>query len=59
MDEVDQALADFNRAIELDPNNAVFYLNRGAVYQRKKDADRALADYNHAIELNPSLANGL
>jgi hypothetical protein len=31
MDEPDPALADFNCAIELAPNNAVFYLNRSAV----------------------------
>lgn len=40
---LERALADFNRAIKLEPNNAVVYLNRCVVYQRSKDADDALA----------------
>ena len=56
MNDFDRALADFNRAIKLEPNNAVVYLNRCVVYQRSKDADGALADYNRAIELEPKQA---
>ena len=56
MNDFDRALADFNRAIKLEPNNAVIYLNRCAVYQRSKDADGALAEYNRAIELEPKQA---
>jgi len=52
--ELDQALADYNRALELDPNLAGAYLDRGIVYSQKGDQDRAVTDYNRALELNPS-----
>jgi tetratricopeptide (TPR) repeat protein len=48
------ALADFNKAIELDPNFAKFYGNRGSVKSELGDKQGALADYNKAIELDPN-----
>jgi len=53
---LDGALADFDRAIELDPKNAVAYYNRGHAKWVKKDAAGALADCNRAIELDPKYA---
>ena len=47
-------LADYTKAIELNPNNAEVYYNRGGVYRGKGDYDCALADYTKAIELNPN-----
>ena len=49
-------MADLNEAIQLDPTNAIAFLNRGNVYGRKGDNDRAIADYNEAIRLNPKSA---
>jgi tetratricopeptide (TPR) repeat protein len=54
--ELDQALADCNKAIELDPKLAAAYSTRGKAYYGKDEVDRALADYNKAIELDPKLA---
>ena len=51
------ALADYNKAIELNPNLAEAYNNRGDVYTQQEKWDLALADYNKAIELNPNLAD--
>jgi tetratricopeptide (TPR) repeat protein len=51
--DLDGALADFNRAIELDPKNALAYYNRAYSKKLKKDAAGAIADYTRAIELNP------
>jgi len=48
-----QALADFNKVIELNPKYALAYYNRGTVFEDEKKYDLALADYNKAIELNP------
>jgi tetratricopeptide (TPR) repeat protein len=45
---------DFREAIELDPDAAVVYHNRGSAYSDKKDYDRAIADYTQAIELDPN-----
>ena len=48
-------MEDCNRAIELDPDFAGAYINRGAVYRNKGEYDRAIKDYNIAIKLNPNL----
>jgi tetratricopeptide (TPR) repeat protein len=53
------ALADFNKAIELDPNNAVAYINRGSIKEGsflEIIKGGALADFNKAIELDPNNA---
>lgn len=44
------ALADFNRAIRLNPNFAAAYLARAQL----EDDEPALADFGHAIELDPT-----
>lgn len=61
-----QAIADFNKAIEIDANThfnlknplhsypigaRVFY-NRANVYQRIGNFEQAIADYSHSIEIN-------
>ena len=52
-----KALADYNKAIELNPDLADAYFNRGVVYHNLKQWQKALADYDKAIELNPDLAD--
>src|SRR4030042_6325994 len=52
----DEAIAEFNKAIELDPELAIAYSNRGAAYIGKGDFDKALADCDMAIALDPLLA---
>ena len=49
---IDRAIEAYSHAIELNPNNASTYNNRGAAYERKGDIDRAIQDYTKAIELN-------
>src|SRR5947209_14527137 len=41
MKEYEEALADFNRAIFLDPNNAPAYFNRGLCYLHQRDIEHA------------------
>jgi tetratricopeptide (TPR) repeat protein len=43
-EEYDKAIHLYNRAIEMDPNNAIYYNNRSAAYFRKGDLLQALAD---------------
>src|SRR5262249_60612061 len=47
------AIADYNRAIELDPKYAAAYSNRGIAKQAKGDLDGAITDFSRAIELDP------
>ena len=55
-EEYDKAIAEFSRAIELDPNYAGAYLSRGVAYGRKGEYDKAGADSTKAIELDPRIA---
>jgi len=55
--DADGALADYNRAIELEPKQAFAYGNLAFVYMSKGEYDRALAEYTHALELDPRFAN--
>ncbi len=49
--EYDQAIADYDKAIDLDPKNAKALYQRGYVYDMKGERDRAMADYNQAMRL--------
>ncbi len=52
----DRAIADHNKAIELDPKYAGAYNGRGRAYAAKQDYDHAIADFDKAIELDPKYA---
>ncbi len=54
---LNQAIADYSKAIELDPNAANVYNNRGVAYYALDEYDLAVADYSKAIELDPNAAN--
>jgi Flp pilus assembly protein TadD len=54
--QFDQAISDSNKAIELNPNLAMAYVNRGGAYAQKGQFDHTISDSNKAIELNPNLA---
>ena len=47
------AIDNFNKAIELDPNNSGAYLNRGAIYYKKGDLARSITDIDKTIGLDP------
>jgi tetratricopeptide (TPR) repeat protein len=53
---VDEALADVNRSLTIQPNNSRAFGFRGTLYRATKDYSRALADFNEAVrrdEKNP------
>ena len=50
-----EAIADYDKAIELDPNFAAAYTNRGTAKAQLKQYSEAIADYDKAIELDPNL----
>ena len=49
-------LGDLSDAIQLAPQNAYLYYNRGNLYAQRNDYQRAIDDYTKAIELEPELA---
>jgi tetratricopeptide (TPR) repeat protein len=53
----EDAIIAYTKAIEIDPNNAVAYNQRGLAYMYQvKSVDKMLEDFNKAIELDPRLA---
>jgi tetratricopeptide (TPR) repeat protein len=56
--QYDQAISDFDKAIEINPRYIRAYNNRGVVYRLKGQYDRAISDFNKAIEMNPLDAEG-
>jgi len=50
----DGALALFNKALELDPENATVLNSRGFAYSNKGEEERALADYEAALQKRPN-----
>jgi tetratricopeptide (TPR) repeat protein len=55
--DFDNAIAEYTKAIKLDPDNAAAYRSRGEMYSLDKDdSDRAIADYTQAIKLDPDNA---
>jgi len=52
-----EAIADFTKAIELNPKYAMAYNNRGSLLMNENRKDEALSDFNKSIELDPGYAN--
>jgi tetratricopeptide (TPR) repeat protein len=51
--ETDEAIKDYNKAIELDPKYAISYNYRGNAKVLLGDYDEAIKDYTKLIKLNP------
>lgn len=49
----EEALKDFNQAVEIDPNSFQTYKRRGEYYAHVKRKDDALSDYNKCLQLAP------
>jgi len=56
-DEHGRTVADYDKLIELDPNNADAYYERGDFYYETDEYNKAMADYSKAIQLNPNYAD--
>ena len=54
VNEYQKAIADYDRAIQLDPQYAAAYNNRGNAYYDLKEYQKAIVDYDRAIELDSS-----
>ena len=54
--DMDAALVDFGKAIELKPDSFDAYFERGMAYMNKKATELAVTDLSKAVELNPNSA---
>lgn len=49
----DEALEYFSERVKQHPEEPGYWINRGLVWEEKKDFDKAIADYREAIKLAP------
>jgi Flp pilus assembly protein TadD len=62
MNSNDRAIADFDQALKLVPNDAVALNNRAVGHERRAERELAIADYKTALTIDPNNAfamNGL
>lgn len=50
---LERALADYDRAIELDPTDADAHMGRGRAHYQQRNYASPVADYNAALRLLP------
>lgn len=51
--QLEEAIANYDRALELNPNLTAAYNNRANCYVNQGDLIEALIDYDQALDLNP------
>ena len=54
--ELEFAIADYTKAIELNPDYAEAYHTRGNAHRDKGDLEKAIADYTQMLVLKPKVA---
>ncbi len=54
--QYDEAILEFQKALELDPRNARVLYNLGVIYESKEDIEIAKTLYNKALEIDPKLS---
>ena len=52
----EKGISDYNKTIEINPDDYYAYYNRGIIYGKKGQCDEAIADYSKAIEINPNFS---
>ena len=52
MGKHDLAIADYNEAISLAPDDGGLFLDRGKAFGSQGNSEQAIADFSHAIELD-------
>jgi tetratricopeptide (TPR) repeat protein len=55
--QLDQAIAEYQEAIRLDPDYAEAHYNLGLAYHKQGKLDDAIAEYKEAIRIDPSMAD--
>ena len=53
LNDLENALNDFNQSIELNPNHFLSYYNKGAILEKFEKQAEAVEEYKKALQLNP------
>ena len=56
-DSLRKALHNYNKAIELNPNDVEYQVNRGATFAKLGDFNNAIKSLNHAQTIDPQFVN--
>ncbi|MDA8693094.1 tetratricopeptide repeat protein [Saprospiraceae bacterium] len=56
-DSLIKALENYNKAIQLDPKNVEYRVNKGATYAKMGDMNNALSELNEAEKIDPTWSN--
>ncbi|HUB66754.1 MAG TPA: tetratricopeptide repeat protein [Candidatus Methylacidiphilales bacterium] len=54
--EVDEAIVQFNKELQINPNAADAYNNLGGVFLQKGEVDEAIVQFKKALEIAPNFA---
>ena len=55
--QYEQAIENYDKAIQINSDDYKYYLNRGVAYSRGlSQHEQAVKDFEKAIELNPNLS---
>lgn len=54
MGQLDKALTDLNKALEIAPDYVKAFVNRGLAYMKLKDYGHAISDFTAAFQLAPT-----
>jgi len=54
----EEAIKQYNKAIQLDPTNAAYYSNRSGAWSSKGNHESALADANRCLDRDPNFLKG-
>jgi len=57
LDELDEAVINFRKAIEIDPGHIQAHYGLGTALTDMGEIDKAIVSYRHAIEINPEAAD--
>lgn len=57
--DLEGAMADYNKAITVNPGHSLAFSNRGNLYFNQGDYNQAIEDYNKALELKPGAPKAL
>jgi tetratricopeptide (TPR) repeat protein len=53
---ITEAISHYDKAIQLDPDTAVYYRNRGVAYNKLGQYENAITSYTMAIQIDPDYA---